>query len=202
MSNYYNLDGIKTELKKNIAKDKAFLKEWEKVTFPTKKDGTPFAVMSKNINGAKYQSILYSMQPGENELAIVVFCKEMGNGYIQDSIDVYELVKYLKDEKKIEKHNNYMPKVSYLEQVYKYDIEDIKEAVTNRINYLKDRILSLTSQLDNVDYCYNEFKKSYSKALKELENNCIIAGNVGFSEKRNDMYYMILDTVKESYPYC
>ena len=45
MSSYYNLDGIKTELNKRIAVEEFYLKQWEAVTFPTKKDGTPFANM-------------------------------------------------------------------------------------------------------------------------------------------------------------
>lgn len=42
MANYYNLDGIKTQLNKNLSREKSLLEAWKKVTFPTKKDGTPF----------------------------------------------------------------------------------------------------------------------------------------------------------------
>lgn len=45
MASYYNLDGIITELKKRNAEDRAKLEAWEAVTFPTKKDGKPFARM-------------------------------------------------------------------------------------------------------------------------------------------------------------
>lgn len=37
MANYYNLDGIKTQLAKTLAQEQSFLEAWEKVTFPTKK---------------------------------------------------------------------------------------------------------------------------------------------------------------------
>ena len=53
MSNYYNLEGIKTELNKRLSYEKSILKAWENVTFPTKKDGTQFKAMSKNFDGAK-----------------------------------------------------------------------------------------------------------------------------------------------------
>lgn len=200
MKNYYNLDGIKTELTKMIREKESLLEAWKNVTFPTKKDGSPFAVMGKNINGAKYYMEDYSMQPGEYKLKVVTFCNH--NGYIYDSIDCYNLVKNLKDETMIEKTQNYMPKQTYLEQVYKYDLEDIKKAVNNRINYLLDRIESLNNQLEIVDTCYNEFKTMYGKALEALETNCMNGGNVGFSGNRNDIYYMILETVKNKYPYC
>ena len=200
MTSFYNMDGIKTELKKEISKNETFLELWEKVTFPTKKNGEPFAVMSKNINGATYSAYEYAMQPGENKLRVGGWSN--GNGYISDEIDCYKLVKYLRDEKKLEKAANYMPVQPYLEQVYKYDLDDIKEAVNARINYLKDRITSLKAQLDIVDECYTNFKNCYAKAVEELENNCVSAGTVGFSGNRNDLFYMILDTVKERFPYC
>lgn len=200
MANYYNLDGIKTELQKELNKTKALLQAWKNVTFPTKKDGTPFANMQKNIDGAKYTSISYAMQPGEYELNVYTFAD--GYGYINDTVYCYELVKYLKDDNKLSKKQNYMEKQSYLEQVYKYDLDDVKQAVTDRINYLHDRILTLKAQQNIVDYCYNEFYKMYDKALKELENNCASAGSVGYSNNKNDIYYMILDTIKERYPYC
>ena len=200
MTNFYNLDGIKTELTKEISKTETLLAAWEQVTFPTKKNGEPFANMSRNISGAPYAATEYAMQPGENKLSVTTWDKI--NGYVSDEIDCHSLVKYLQDEKKIAKIANYMPKQSYLEQVYRYDIEDIKEAVSNRINYLKDRIITLKAQLNIVDDCYNNFKKCYAKAIEELTNDCKAAGSVGFSNGKNDIYYMILDTIKDRFPYC
>lgn len=37
MSNYYNLDGIKTELTKRLSYERSILQAWENVSFPTKK---------------------------------------------------------------------------------------------------------------------------------------------------------------------
>ena len=65
---YYNVDDIKTNMKKDLAKAKAFCAAWQAVTFPTKKDGKPFSNMSKNISGAKYTMEQYAMQDGEYEL--------------------------------------------------------------------------------------------------------------------------------------
>ena len=197
---YYNLDGIKTKLKKDISREKSLLAAWEEVTFPTKKDGSQFANFSKNIAGAKYYEEEYSMQAGEMELT--VYTHDSMNGYIHDSIICYELVKYLKDENKLSKTANYMPKQICLEQVYKYDLEDIKEAIKNRIEYLKNRIDCLNKQMEIVDDCYNDFRRRYSEAIKTLKNNCSVAGSTGFSGGTNDIYYMILDTIKDRFPYC
>lgn len=199
MANKYNLDGIKTSVAKEIVTCRSRLEAWEKVTFPTKKDGKPFASMSKNIDGAKYEPISHAMQPGEYELTIHLWTEH--SGYINDTLSCYNLVKHLTNEKQIAKTENYMPK-SYLEQVYKYDLDDIKEAVANRIEHLKKRIASLEKQFDIVDKCYNDFKEAFGSALADLEKNCMEAGSTGFTENRNDIYYMILDTVKERFPYC
>ena len=52
--NYYSLDGIQTEIKRQIERTKCLIEKWEKVTYPTKKDGAPFKNMSKNFDGATY----------------------------------------------------------------------------------------------------------------------------------------------------
>lgn len=190
--NTYNLDGIKTNLCKELAVCEGALNAWKNVTFPTKKDGSEFAVFSKNINGASVSAISYAMQPGENELT-VTFNVPM-QGWKQDTIRLYELVKYLKDEKQIAKADNYLPKIAYLEQVYKFDLKDTKEAIKNRINYLEQRIAELKESLEKADFAFNAFKQAYASALQELKENC--------GADNNTLFYAIRDTVKERFPYC
>lgn len=194
MANCYNLDGIKTSLKIEIEEKEAILKAWENVTFPTKKNGEPFAVMSKNINGATYKKADYGLSANNVELKVVA-----NNNYkwTTDSIDCYTLVRYLKDKSKIAKTENYMPKELCLEQVYKFDLEDIKEAVNNRIKFLKENIESLKKQLEIADKAYIAFRKAYEDAMNVLDN---------VTETKKDEYSFlksnILETVKERYPYC
>lgn len=190
--NNYNLDGIKTSLNKELAECEGALNAWKNVTFPTKKDGSEFAVFSKNINGATINAVSYAMQPGENELT-VTFNVPM-QGWKQDTIRLYELVKYLKNEKQIAKTANYLPKVTYLEQVYKFDLEDTKEAIKNRINYLESRIQKLKNSIEKAETAYNAFKAAYASALDELKKNC--------GADDNTLFYAIRDTVKERFPYC
>lgn len=192
MANYYNLDGIKTHMASEIEKEKAFLAAWEAVTFPTKKDGKPFANMAKNISGAKYTVCAYAMQPGEYELTVYTSAKY--SGYIHDSIKCYDLVKYMDDTRKA-KTENYMEKLSYLEQVYKFDLDDIKSAIQKRIAYYKENIAAMEASLQNAGAAYKNFVAAYGEAVKKLEAD---AG------KASDptLFYAIFETVKERYPYC
>ena len=192
MANYYNLDGIKTELRKDIIQTRATLEAWEKVSFPTKKDGTPFKTMSKNISGAKYYCESWRMQACEYSLSV---CNSSKHGYVTDSIDAHCLVKYLTDEAMKAKTENYQPKVSYLEQVYTYDLDDIKAAIRNRIAYLSKRIANLEEQLENADSVFHNFRNAYAAAIDSL---------VAESGKEQDstLYYMVLNTVRERFPYC
>ena len=114
-----------------------------------------------------------------------------------DSIDCYTLVRYLKDKNKIAKTENYMPKEPCLEQVYKYDLEDIKQAVNNRIEFLKENVDSLKRQLEIADKAYTTFRKAYEDAMVVLDS---------VTETKKDEYSFlkssILDTIKNRYPYC
>lgn len=194
MASCYNLDGIKTSLKIEIEEREAILKAWENVTFPTKKNSEPFAVMSKNINGATYKKADYGLSANNVELKVVA---NNNHKWTTDSIDCYTLVRYLKDKSKIAKTENYMPKELCLEQVYKFDLEDIKEAVNNRIEYLKGYVESLKKQLEIADKAYAGFRKVYEDAMAVLDN---------VTETKKDEYSFlkssILDTIKNRYPYC
>lgn len=192
--NCMNVDGIKTEINKEIELNKSLLEAWEKVTFSTKKDGKPFANMAKNFEGAKYQPNQYSLQSAWcYELKITV-CTRL-SGYQTDVINCYEYLKYLKGENKKSKTENVCPKERMLEQIYKYDLEDIKQAIEERKKSLAEKIDSLNRQLANVEKVYNNFAEAYKKAIKQLEED---------TNSRQDtaLYYNVFDTITKRYPYC
>lgn len=175
------------QLRKYEAEARAKLEAWEKVTFPTKKDGTPFKIMSKNISGATYYTPEWVMQPGEYKLRVNAWCKE--SGYIANEIDAYNLVKYLSDDKKKAKTQNYQPKLTYMEQVYTYDLDDIKDAVAAKIEDLKAEIAEYTAQQAAAAKAYEAFHGAYIAAIDQLKRDT-------GKERNSALYYMILDTVK------
>lgn len=193
MTNFYNLDAIRESPKKDIAINSALVDTWKKVEFPTKKDGSAFKVMSKNISGARYDVKPYLLARGQYELTVITFANP--GGYVSDSINCYELVKYLKDESMKAKTENYQPKEMYLEQVYTFDIEDIKKAVSERIAYLESYISDLKKQLENVDTVFHNFRAAFDSAIKTLEHD-----TKDFQHK--DTFYAVRDCVMQRYPYC
>lgn len=192
MSNYYNLDGIKTELNKRLSYEKSILQAWENVTFPTKKDGTPFKVMSKNFDGAKLYLDNFAWRDYEKRLKVNTF--DDLNGYISEDINCYNQVKYISDKSKLEKVSNIMPKEPMLEQMYVYDLDDIKEEIQKTINRHKENIVSLEKQIDQAEKAYNNFVADYKKAIENLVETC--------GANDNSLFYAVRDTVKERYPYC
>lgn len=191
MNNYYNLEGIKTELNKRLSYEKSILQAWENVTFPTKKDGTPFKVMSKNFENAKFYNDITAWHDYEKKLKVGTF--DDLNGYIDESFSCYEMVKYITDKSMLEKTGNIMPKELMLEQVYVYDLDDIKKEIQKTINRHKENIVSLEKQINRAEKTYNDFVEAYRKAIQELEEN---AG------KKTSLFYAVCDTVKTKYPYC
>lgn len=201
MSNYYNLDGIKTALKKEIATNTALLAAWESVTYPTKKDGKPFAVLAKNIDGAKLEVKPYAWRGYERQLTVYAQSRE--TGYIHESIDCYNIIKYMDStDPRLNKKENYAPHEALLEDVYIYDLDDIKNAVTGRIEQLKKSVASLNMQLTQADAIYTRFAAAYGAAVEGLQEACKNCADPGYSDGKNFAYYAILETIKNRYPYC
>lgn len=192
MTKHYNMDEIKTGLERDVAIYSALIEAWKKVSFPTKKDGTHFKVMSKNICGARYDIKPYLLGHGQYELTVTAFSNP--GGYNSDSINCYELVKYLKDESMKAKTENYQPKEMYLEQVYTFDIEDIKKAVTDRIDYLESYVCDLKNQLASLETVFKNFRNAFDTAIKTLEHDTKDFGH-------KDLFYAVRDCVMQRYPY-
>lgn len=193
MANYYNLDGIITELKKRNAEDRAKLEAWEAVTFPTKKDGTPFARMQQNISGATYGKEPCTLQPCGMRLRVSKWSSEYNVGYVVDDIRCYCLVKYLREPFR-SKTQNFQLKDPMLEQAYKFDLEDIKLAVEERKTQLRGYIATREKQIAAAPAALENFREAYGKALEAL------AEDTGKAESAT-LHSMIFDTVISRYPY-
>ena len=195
MANLYNKDAIRTELSNRLEKSRAYLAAWEAVTFRTKKNGEPFAVLSKNIDGAKIYREEYALQNGENKIRVCTFTPCAG--YISDEITAYKLESDIKnDPAKLAKPQNLAPQsCSWLQRVYIFDLEDIKLAIAERVAYLREYVADLEKQLTALDSVFDAYRAAYAAAAEILES-----ATAEFSHR--DLYYSVRDCVKERYPYC
>lgn len=158
---------IINELNKDIEIKKELLKAWQQVKFVTKKDGTPFKSIQKNIVGASYRQKQYFDRNYEKELYI---CIDTKYGYQYNSFDCYKSVDRLTDKQKA-KIQNYQEKTPYLSQYYLFDIEDIKDAIKEHINYLENNIKEKEKALQEVNNAYDNFYNNYIKAIEQLEKD-------------------------------
>lgn len=158
---------IINELNKDIEIKKEFLKAWQQVKFVTKKDGTPFKSIQKNIVGASYRQKQYFNRNYEKELYI---CIDTKYGYQYYSFDCYKSVDSLTEKQKA-KIQNYQEKLPYLTQYYKFDIEDIKDAIKEHINYLENNIKEKERALQKINNAYDNFYNNYIKAIEQLEKD-------------------------------
>lgn len=188
MANYYNLDSIKTHIKQEIDKYQCMKEAWENVAFPTKKNGEPFANMSKNFENAFYN---LSLGKALNPILKVNYHSNL-NGYGNDVIYLYTYEKYMKEENYIVKKDK-----NVIDGVYIFDLEDIHNAVKTRIDCLEKYINSLKRQMEIADSAYSAFRKAYKNAMEVLNKVTETTENTYCTLKVN-----ILDTVKERYPYC
>lgn len=195
MANLYNLDGIVTELKKRNAQDRAILAAWETVTFPTKKDGKPFARMAQNISGAKYAAEAYALQPGEMKITVTTWGADYGVGYVSDDLHAYTTADRMTDAQQ-SKPGNLLPRVPCLNQIYCFDLDDIKAAIAARCDQLRERIATRENQIEQAAGAYHAFKRAYAAALDQL------AAKTGKGTGSDTLYNAILDTVTARYPHC
>ena len=192
MSKQYDIDTITTKMENNLTKSKGLLAAWQAVTYPTKKDGTPFKILSKNIEGASLGQSRYLPRYGENELTVYTDHLK-GCGYCSDTIWCYEtLSPYSESESAKAKPENVV-KGDFGNEVYTFDLDDIKQAVNARINDLEKKIASLEKQLTVIEEVYNNFYNAYETALNALYE--CTKDEEGY---KGDLYYLVRDIVKNN----
>lgn len=163
----YAVENLKKEKERDLAQYIAFNDAWGKVTFPTKKDGTPFKNVSKNFNGAKYYIGAYSITDCNYMLDVYtsVNYKNGGTEYISDSIYCSENLKYMKDPIN---PDNIRKQGACVEDQYLYDLNEIKNIlIPRRIKYYADQIHRLEVELQNFD----AIAVAVDETIKQLKND-------------------------------
>lgn len=189
----YNANDIRKELEHDLEKALRLKAAWESVTYPTKKDGTPFALMAKNFGGATYRPSKYASRDGENELE--VHAQSDTCGWITDTLACYANADDLTDTQK-SKPENLMPKTPIWKQLYRYDLNDIKTRVLQRIDYLDKYCTELRGDLARLNDAYNVYLAALAKARTELYAQLTDNG-----AHDTHAYYEIIDTAGKATRY-
>lgn len=148
-----SLEQIKIDLEKDITDNTAKIKAWEKVTYPTKKDGSAFKIMSKNFDGAEYRKMYHDSD--SLCLQTSIECNTNNSQYwVYDNIHCGD--KFKEDT-----------------------LDEIKEKVLERIEYLQNNIDSLKHQLEIVENAYTEFERSYKDMCEHLKES-VGTNNYGY----------------------
>lgn len=163
----YMVENLKKEKECDLVKAVAFKAAWEKVTFPTKKDGAPFKNVSKNFSGAKYYIDAYSITDCNYILEISAVVNHPGGGreYVSDSIYCSENLKYMKNPIN---PDNIRKQDVFVEDQYLYDLNEIKNIlIPRRIKYYTDQIHKLEAELQSFD----KVAAAVDKTIQKLKND-------------------------------
>ena len=169
----YAVENLKKEKECTLVQYKALKKAWEAVTFPTKKDGTPFKNLSKNFSGARYYIGAYSITDCNYMLDVYtsVNYENAGTKYISDSIYCSENLKYMKSPIN---PDNIRKQGACVEDQYLYDLNEIKDIlIPNRIKYYADKIHKLEAELKDFDAIAVSVDETIQR-LKNDNNNLFI----------------------------
>lgn len=173
-----NSDSIKQELRNTIYSKTQALEMWQNVTYPTKKDGTPFANLSKNFEGAKISGgDMPELQAGVYMQGVYEWDK---------SIRVYVIAQVITDDIKRD-----ILQLGYDGKPYKYwlTLDEIKKAVEDKIEQLKADIKEYQHYLAICDEAFTTYRKAVEEADKRLAE---MTGHQQDSKlKTSSLYYAI-----------
>lgn len=150
MTNYNEAD-VRSELTRDLNKYKALKNAWEKVTYPTKKDGSPFKVLSKNFENATLRQWPYAIHTYELILEVYTYAEhENGSSEaISDSLYCYSNA----EERSL-------------------TLDEIKVLISDRIAYYETLIDNTESDLEAFHELYTSFYDSYKSAVDKLNAAC------------------------------
>lgn len=172
MISEYKYREIEKALKNDLDKYETLTKLWSEVSYNTKKDGTPFKLLSKNIIGAEVRLTRYASYSYEKEL--VVSGRTKDGQFVSDGIDLYAPTKYASASYLKKKQNIY-------DGIYYLDLEDVKIRIA-----------------DKIEYC-NKMNKSYEYEKEHLREICETCDGIQQklrSSMNTSSYYMAVEYLK------
>lgn len=168
MDKIYNYEDIKNRLQESIEYYDTLVKLWESVEYPTKKDGTPFKVLSKNFENA-YIGKYYPVEDWSNPYLTVYGRDDRGN-FQEDHMSLVA-DKY---NKSVPEHNpdreTRTTGWGYTNEIMTLD--EIKQTIKERVEMFKD--------------CKDKTEKALAiseKKFKEVQQKVLELKDIIYSEE-------------------
>jgi hypothetical protein len=177
-----NKEEIKNRLERILKDYRAKLEAWNNVQRATKKDGTEFAVFSKNfVNASTNQNSDRTVE--HPEMTVYYQC----DGYKSDSINMYLYMDTLKDgdprKEGYQKHWHRM--------TYRYNVKETFEAIEEHKQRIKERISQYEKQLADLDKYFEEADRLKRQVIEFLK-----ADDLKDTIGANSLGYALRDYIK------
>lgn len=169
-------------INKNIATYEARLNLWRSVKRVSKKDGADFQSIGKNFTGADYKKVTYSIR-ADYEIRV---SGRVNGVWIEDSIDCAPVLRYYKkdvDESRVIKE-------SFLEPYFFMTVDEIMDAIADRIALLEGYIKEEREQARLLEDVFGRFTYEIDNALQAVKDT---AG------ARSSIYYSCIEYMKSKH---
>ena len=178
----YKLNDIIEKLNKSKNDYILKIELWKKVERVTKKDGTEFAVLSKNFKNARIVPATVSIRPAY-EIQVNDF---VSGRYISDYFDITPIVRYYAGDVAPER----IIKESFLEPYFNMNVEEIEKEIKRRIDKYTEYVKDYERQITEAERVFSKFSAAIETALKELKEE---AGD------NSSLYYQCREYMTKQY---
>ena len=175
----YIVNDATEEMKKSLQEAETLAELWGAITYPTKKNGEPYAVLSKNFANCRVG--LSRIAIYDFEKAIEVHGRTASGHYIYDSLNCYYAMGGYSKYPRAEAHPERVTKPSpYLVPFYVLSLDEIKEDIATRKAYWESVVADKKDALIKVEKGIREVLTAVSDTMSkcEAENGATVAGVV------------------------
>lgn len=158
----YQITEFLKKLERQAQRSRDELKAWEGVKIVTKKDGKPFANFSKNFEGCKVNTEIYSFNT--NDKKMIVYFKSVG-GCDYSSLDCYDT------GKEAEKHEDISRRYArgaWGSVGYLLTVEEMAERIENKKAHIKKYIKETEEAIKNFEKAVDIIRKA-GEEIEALE---------------------------------
>lgn len=158
---YDNFDELKTELEKMIADYQACVRAWEAVTIEKNKNGEEMAQLGRALKNASFGGYYPVEDAGHPYISIYY----QSNGYKSDHLEAF----FYEDETPNDGNKrDRLPVESWRKKTYKMTADDIREAISEKIDRYNSYISSLKKQIEQGREIFDEYRAAIEEAEKRL----------------------------------